>query len=101
LFSNFLLNLGFRLDVLFGVPSKRFLASRGSRRAGLVLASDFQRTRSRSHTLFAPSSVPKAGAKVQLFSLRATLFFNYLKLFYILLIIKLLKTNIFSEKHGI
>ena len=50
---------------------------------------------------FVPSSVPKAGAKVQLFSLRATLFFNYLKLFYILLIIKLLKTNIFSEKHGI
>ena len=48
-----------------------------------------------------PSSVPKAGAKVQLFSLRATLFFDFLKLFYIILIIKLLKPHIFSEKHGI
>jgi len=41
----FTLNLGFRLDVLFGVPFvKGSLPRAASRGAGLVLASDFQRT---------------------------------------------------------
>ena len=45
LFLVFTLNLGFRLDVLFGVPFKRFLSlAPPPGGAGLVLASDFQRT---------------------------------------------------------
>jgi len=51
--------------------------------------------------LSVPASLPKAGAKVQLFSLRATLFFVFLKLFYIILTIKYLKTMLFSQKHKI
>jgi hypothetical protein len=48
-----------------------------------------------------PSFLPKAGAKVQLFSLRATLFFDFLKLFYIILIIKLLKIIFFQKNIAI
>ena len=58
-----------------GVPSKRFLPSRRiTRRRYLVLASDFQRTCASVSPLSDPSSVPKAGAKVQLFILRATFY---------------------------
>jgi hypothetical protein len=78
------LNLGFRLDVLFGVPSKRFLASRRSRAAGLVLASDFQRTRFPDPLSSLHSFLPKAGAKVQPFFFTASTFFkNFSFLFYL------------------
>jgi hypothetical protein len=50
------------------------------------------------HNLAFPSRL--AGAKVQLFSLRATLFFDFLKLFYIILIIKLLKTIFFQKNNA-
>ena len=59
-----------------------------SRGAGVfVLASDFQRTfRFPSPFFRNPSLSGKAGAKVQLFSLRATSFLLFLKIFYISLI---------------
>ena len=60
---------------------KRFLASRGSRRAGLVLASDFQRTSAPVSPLFVPASLPKAGAKVLPFYELASTFFIYFSTF--------------------
>jgi hypothetical protein len=58
----------------------RFLASRGSRRAGLVLASDFQRT-----SRFLPSSQPlvpsESGCKSTAFSNTRNIFFNYFETF--------------------
>ena len=71
-----ILNLGFRLDVLLVFLLKgSFPDAASQRRRYLVLASDFQRTFSPSDSRSPrPSSLPKAGAKVQLFSLRATYF---------------------------
>ena len=77
----------------------RFPSTRLTRTVFLVLASSFQRTSlNLFHNLAFPSRL--AGAKVQLFSLHTTLFFDFLKLFYIILIIKYLKTTIFSKKHN-
>ena len=53
----------------------RFLASRGSRRAGLVLASDFQRSSAKAPT--APSFLVLRAAKIQPFILLASIFFKY------------------------
>ena len=73
-----LLNLGFRLDVLLCLPFlERFLSLRRSRGAGLVLASDCQRTRFPLPCLPCPSSLGKAGAKVRPFSKLASTFFKY------------------------
>ena len=63
--------------------------------AGLVLASDFQRTLAFSLQTI-PSFLPKAGAKVQLFPLRTTFFSIILKLFFITLFINILQTHFFQ-----
>jgi hypothetical protein len=78
------LNLGFRLDVLFGVPSIRFLASRRFATA-LVLCwpQTFKELALNSlHNPVFPSRL--AGAKVQPFHKLATYFFkNFSFLFYL------------------
>ena len=77
----FLLYLGFRLDVLFGVPSYRFLASRRITRrwscAGLRLSKNF----APGSPLVSLSFLPKAGAKVLPFPHSASFFFNYFLFF--------------------
>jgi hypothetical protein len=80
-----ILNLGFRLDVLFGVPLlKGSLPRAASRGAGLVLASDFQRTLAFSLQTI-PSFLPKAGAKVLPFpELASTFFIFFRNIFYVI-----------------
>ena len=82
------LNLGFRLDTRprprpgVPLPARRSRGA-GVSCAGLRLSKNFSASLS---PLPDPSSSRKAGAKVQLFSLRATTFLLFLKIFYISLI---------------
>jgi hypothetical protein len=98
LFSNyFLLNLGFRLDVPIGVPLLKGSLPRAASQwrwscAGLRLSKN-----SRFLPSSIPSFLPKAGAKVQLFTIRATFFSIILKLFCIALFINILQTSTFSN----
>ncbi|MBR0539388.1 MAG: hypothetical protein IJK36_04085, partial [Bacteroidales bacterium] len=91
------LNLGFRLDVLFGVPSTGSLPRAAHAALVLCWPQTFKDLFA-SAPLPLSSFLPKAGAKVLLFTIRATFFLFFLKLFYIIMIIKNLKSVIFSEK---
>ena len=96
------LNLGFRLDVLFTVPLLRFLLPDGAPAPPVLCwPQTFKELLASVSPLFVPSSVPKAGAKVQLFPIRATFFSIILKLFYITLIIIYLKQTIFLFEYEI
>ncbi|MBQ6101455.1 MAG: hypothetical protein IJL04_04080, partial [Bacteroidales bacterium] len=72
----FSLNLGFRLDVLFGVPSTGSLPRAAHAALVLCWPQTFKDLFA-SAPLPLSSFLPKAGAKVLLFSESASSFFNF------------------------